>query len=803
MAGTIKGITIEFRGDTTKFDQAIRKINNETKSLDSELKKVNNALKFNPSSVELWSQKQTLLKSKISETKEKLDTLKQAQAQMDASGVDKNSAEYRNLQREIIEAESKLKTFKKQLNDIGNVKLKALSEEFKNVGKKMTDMGKDLTTKVTLPLAAIGTVGVKKFAEVDKTMQLTNKTMQNSEAEAELLNKAMKKAASESTFGMNDAATATLNFARAGLSAEEAAEALAPAMNLAAGEGGNLDTVSAGLVATINGFGDTFDKAGDYADVFANACNNSALDIDSLADSMSIAAPIFSAAGYSVKDASLYLGVMADNGIDANKAATSLKTGLARLVSPAKQGAAMMDKLRFSVTNTDGSMKSSIQIQKELHDKFMDLSESEQIAAASAIFGKNQMAPWLALIRTSPDDVGELNTKLGETGTTSEMAQAMMSGFGGSLERIKSGLDVAATSLGEALAPTLQKVADLIQKLVDWFNKLSPKTKTFIATAGLIVAALGPVLVILGALSTGIGNIIGLVGKIGPMITGLKTGIGLLSSGSLLPIIAVIGLVVAAGIALYKNWDKIKAAAKAVKTAVVTAFDGLKTKVNNAIESVKNAVSNFKTAITTKWTEIKTKTGEIWAAIKEKITEPIKKAKETIADTLSKIKEKVGDVWTKVKETIENKASSIKEWMLYPFTWAKEKIQGAIDKIKDLFPISLGDFFGNIKLPHLSWDWEEIGDFVSIPVFSIDWYKKGGIFDSPTIAGIGEAGPEAVVPLDKFWAKLDNIAAGTGGDEITINVYASDGMDVNELALKVEQRLVQLQKQRVKAYGGI
>ena len=303
----------------------------------------------------------------------------------------------------------------------------------KEFGGKVESAGKTLTTHVTLPLAAVGAAGVASFAEVDKTMQLTNKTMGNTEEEAQLLNKAMKEAAANSTFGMKDAATATLNFARAGLDAEQAASALAPAMNLAAGEGGDLDTVSAGLVATINGFHGSFEDAGHYADVFAAACNNSALDVDSLSHAMSVAAPIFSSAGYSVNDAALYMGVMANNGIDADKAANSLKTGLARLVSPAKEGAEMMDKLGISVTNSDGTMKDSITIQRELHDAFGKLSESEQIAAASAIFGKNQMAPWLALINTAPEDVGKLNESL-ETcaGTTDEMAEAMMSGFGGS-----------------------------------------------------------------------------------------------------------------------------------------------------------------------------------------------------------------------------------------------------------------------------------------------------------------------------------------------------------------------------------
>ena len=167
-----------------------------------------------------------------------------------------------------------------------------------SLGGTMTSLGKDLSMKVTAPLVGVGTLAAKSYAEVDKTMQLTNATMKNTEEEAKMLDKAMKDAASNSTYGMNEAATATLNYARAGLTAEQAAAALAPAMNLAAGEGGDLDTVSAGLVATINGFAGSFDDASKYADVFANACNNSALDVNSLASSMSVAAPIFNAAGY-------------------------------------------------------------------------------------------------------------------------------------------------------------------------------------------------------------------------------------------------------------------------------------------------------------------------------------------------------------------------------------------------------------------------------------------------------------------------------------------------------------------------
>ena len=590
MAGRIKGITVEIGGDTTGLEKALRGVNSSIKTTQSQLKDVNKLLKLDPSNTELLTQKQKLLKDAISSTKEKLDTLKTAQEQAKAQlengtlGQDKYDA----LQREIVETEQELKRLQEQAieSNAALAKIEEVGGKLQKVGGSISNVGQKLTTGVTLPLAAVGTIGVKSFAEVDKTMQLTNKTMGNTAEQAEALNSAMKDAAANSVFGMEDAATATLNFARAGLDAEQAADALAPAMNLAAGEGGNLDTVSAGLVATINGFHGAFSEAGKYADVFAAACNNSALDVDSLSQAMSVAAPIFASAGYSVNDAALYMGVMANNGIEADKAANSLKTGIARLVSPAKEGAEKMEQLGISVTNADGSMKDSVTIQKELHDAFAKLSESEQIAAASAIFGKNQMAPWLALINTAPGDVNELNDALLNcSGTTEEMSNAMMSGFGGSLEKLKSSIDVLVYSLGQALAPVIQKVVDFLQRLTDKFNALTPEQQQAIVKFGLIAAAIGPALLMLGkTISTvgsamkGFSSLAKVVGKLGVKIagsigsiTGLGSAIGAVA-GPVLAVVAVIATLVAAFKHLWDTNEEFRAAITAIWDGIVSKF---------------------------------------------------------------------------------------------------------------------------------------------------------------------------------------------------------------------------------------
>ena len=196
MAGNIKGITIEFRGDTTKLDKALRQINNETRSIDKELKQVDKALKFNPTSVELWRQKQQLLSQKISETKEKLTLLKNEQARMDAAGVDKNSEEYRKLQREILVAENQVKTFEAQLRKVGNVNLQAASQQFKVMGDKLTAAGhamQGLSTAAAAVAASIGAVTVKSASWADdintmsKVYSISTKDLQMYSAAADLV----------------------------------------------------------------------------------------------------------------------------------------------------------------------------------------------------------------------------------------------------------------------------------------------------------------------------------------------------------------------------------------------------------------------------------------------------------------------------------------------------------------------------------------------------------------------------------------------------------------------------------------
>lgn len=418
-----------------------------------------------------------------------------------------------------VKISADVKDFASSLSSVQS-SLEATSKKWESLSASLGKIGGTLTKSITVPVVAAATASVKNFSEVDKTMRLVKKTMGDTAWASGDLEKAMKSAASNSAFGMNDAANAALNFARQGFNAADASKMLTPAMSLAAGTATDLAVVSGGLGNAMKIFADQGLQAGNAADVLAKAQGQANTTVQDLLDSMTVAGPIVDSAGWSMKDLAVITDVFGDAGISGSEGATALKTGLARLASPADDATAVMKRLGIEIFNTDGTMKNFTSVQKQLHTAFAGLTQEEQLQAAATLFGKNQMAKWMTLIKASPETVDKYSSALDNcTGSAEDMANALLSGPGGAIEKLKSSLDVLSYTLGDIVGNDIQPFIENITEIVDKFNNLDKGTQEATLKMVAFAAAIGPAFM---ALSKGVGIIASVEKGMGTLVGGVS-----------------------------------------------------------------------------------------------------------------------------------------------------------------------------------------------------------------------------------------------------------------------------------------
>lgn len=740
MAGNIKGITIEFRGDTTKLDKALRQINNETKKLDQELKKVDRALKFNPSKVELWRQKQQLLTQKITETKEKLDTLKQAQAQMDAKNVDKNSAEYRRLQREIIETESKLKSFKQQLIQVGQVNLRAVGEQFKEIGSKVTEAGEAMSQYSAIAGAGLAASAKASLTYSDAIAKMSTIT-DESQVPVSELRKQLLDLSNQYGKSSTELAEAAYQAMSASVETKDAAGFVEEATRLA--KAGFLDTADAVDVLTtiINAYGYEAADATLISDQLVQTQNDGKTTVNELAQAMGQVIPTASALNVPLEQLNASYVALTKQGINTANSTTYLNGMFTEL---ADGGSTVSEILQEKTGKTFGQLMKSGASLGDIMQILSDSVNGDGEAFLNLWGNVRAGRGALALLNSGVDEFNTEAEKMADATGNVETALGKLKTPGAEARKALNMLVNAGIQIGDVLAPYIEKAAQFIQMLAEKFNALSPKAKGAIAAILAIVAAIAPVLLIGGKLISGIGTLLIGVGKVIKivqlLIPVISTVVGIIGTAGVafLGVAAVIGV---AALAIYKHWDQIKAWATALAKKISDEWKRIKTNTSNQVKAMKASVmatfNSLKTSVTTTFN-----------AIKNAIVKPI--------------------------QTAINKVKAI------------------VQRIKSFFPIKVGNIFGHIKLPHFKLSGKLSINPPSIPKISIDWYKNGGIFDSPTIAGIGEAGPEAVVPLDKFWNKLDNMSGETN---IVININGAT-KDPREIAEEVKRVLIRETNQR-------
>ena len=530
MADRIKGITIEIGGDTTGLSKALSGVNSEIKTTQSQLKDVERLLKLDPTNTELLRQKQKLLSEAVSETKSKLDSLKdaekQVQVQFEQGKV--SQQQYDALQREIIETENKLKDLEKQAasSSVALTKIGAAGDQLQEFGGKVTDIGKSIMP-VSAAVAGIGVAAVKTTADFDAAMSQVKAISGATAEEFDQLRDKAREMGSKTKFSAEEAAEAMNYMAMAGWKTGDMLDGIEGIMNLAAASGENLATTSDIVTDAMTAFGLSANDSGHFADILAAASSSANTNVSMLGESFKYVAPLAGSMGYSAEDVSVALGMMANSGIKASQAGTSLRSIITRLVKPTKDSETAMNKLGISITDTDGTMKPFADVMEELREKFSGLTEEEKATCAAQLAGQEAMSGLLAIVNSGEQDFQKLSNAVANcSGVTQNMADTMQDNLQGQLTILKSQLQEAAISIGDTLVPMIRSLVSKLQEGTDWFNSLNKSQKETVVQIGLVVAAMGPALIAFGQMATGAGALFSAVSSAGSALTLLSASGG-------------------------------------------------------------------------------------------------------------------------------------------------------------------------------------------------------------------------------------------------------------------------------------
>lgn len=664
--GTIKGITIEIEGKTSGLVKSLGNVNKSLSETQKSLKTVNDALKLDPKNVETLKTKQNLLTQAINETKEKLELEKKAAADaakaLEDGTITKN--QYDTLQAEVAKTSSELNKLEKESKETnaelkqlgGSTKLSSLATsldtvktKLSTIGDKCVAVGKQLSMKVTLPIAAAATAALKTAVNFESSMAKVAAVSGATGEDFDALSSKAREMGETTIFSASEAADAMNYMAMAGWKTEDMLTGIDGIMNLAAATGEDLATTSDIVTDALTAFGMQASDSGKLADILASAASNANTNVSMMGESLKYVAPVAGAMGYSAEDVAVALGLMANSGIKASQAGTTLRNIISRMAKPTDEVQDAMDKLGVSLTDNQGNMKSLRQImidlrkgmgnlkmpmeeinrQVSLLDSQMEAGEitEEQYSdaleeltqnafgaegamkaeAASALAGKNALSGLLAVANASDADFQKLTDAIDNSnGSAQKMADIMNDTAEGKIKLMKSKLEELGIQLGEKLIPILEKVVDWISGLVDWFTSLDDDTQNFIITVGLLVAALGPILSVGGTIIKGISGIIGLIGNVSTAISGaggLSSVLTGLCTGPLAAVVLSITAIVmwienweAISEVLEFAWEKVCESLKALMQNLADFWGGIVDEIEKGIENIFGDINEARDA---------------------------------------------------------------------------------------------------------------------------------------------------------------------------------------------------------------
>lgn len=318
---------------------------------------------------------------------------------------------------------------------------------------------------------------VQTYADFEAAMSEVKAISGATSQEFEQLTEKANQMGAVTKFTASESAEAFKYMAQAGWDVREMMDGIDGLMALAAASGEDLGITADIVTDALTAFGLSAKESGRFADVMAQAASATNTDVAKMGDTFKYVAPVAGALGYSIEDTAVAIGLMANSGIKASQAGTSLRSLLTNLTRPVGQAEDAINALGISITNTDGSVKPLSQTLQDLRAKFGALTDSEKAQYAAMLAGQEGMSGLLAIVNASDQEFESLTEQINNSsGAAQKMADVMMDNLSGKFELFTGALDSMKMSLGEKFKPYLIEA-------LEWMTDKVPDVENALLTA--------------------------------------------------------------------------------------------------------------------------------------------------------------------------------------------------------------------------------------------------------------------------------------------------------------------------------
>ena len=793
MAGSIKGITIEIDGDTKKLSEALKEPSKASKQLKTDLKNINSALKFDTNNVDLLNQKQTILKSVISNTEEELKLLKEAQRQFIESGKDLNDSGYIQLEKEIAAVSRSLENLRNQQSDVSG-EMVSFANKVNDFGSKTEALGKKFLP-VTAGVAALGTAAHAAWSELDEAYDgIAAGTGATGEALESL------QASFDNVYGSFPADSAAVGTAiadlntRFGFTGEKLETASTQFLKFAQVNNVDVGTAIAKVSRAMGDAGVSSEEYSHVLDALTAASQGSGLATDVLAESLTKFGAPMRQLGFSMEESIALFSQWEKAGVNTEIAFSGMKKAISNWSAAGKDAKVEFASMMKEIENApDLASATTLAIEAFGQKAGPDLADAIK-------GGRFSIEEFMGIVAKSGGVVDD--TFMAMLDPADQMTVAM------------NNLKLAGADLGDAiqsvLAPMLNSLAKACQGLAKWFKGLDDDQKELIVKLGLVAAAIGPVLMGVGRLSIGFSTMMLTMGKVSTVFKGLITAIGGISTPVLAVGAAIAGLVAAFATLWATNeefrnkiteiWGNIQEIFSGFADGIVQRLNDLGFNFENigqviqtvwqglcdflapvftgALEIVQAAFRTFSDVFFGIWDTLKALfegdwdgfwngISEIFSGIWEGIGEAVSAVIDTITDIVEEFLSWFGIEWdfTAVQEAWETTWGAIGSF----FQGIIETIQGVVSAFISLFT---GDWDGFTSTISETWSnvWNGISSFASdcwegIQQTASDIFSAVEEFFSNTWEGIKKTAEETwdniTGFLDDTWENIKETAKNT------------------------------------------